>query len=81
MLADVDWSMEEYAVTFDDDDTAFVGTLGEHGVFEPAVDGPNPERSGERNNVGDVWVVATLGTAPLTAPRWNGRCGRGRTCW
>ncbi len=64
MLADVDWSMEEYAVTFDDDDTAFVGTLGEHGVFEPAVDGPNPARSGERNNVGDVWVVATLGTAP-----------------
>ncbi len=64
MLADVDWSMEEYAVTFDDDDTAFVGTLGEHGVFEPAVDGPNPERSGERNNVGDVWVVATLATAP-----------------
>lgn len=64
MLPDVDWSMEEYAVTFDDDDTAFVGTLGEHGVFEPAVDGPNPERSGERNNVGDVWVVATLATAP-----------------
>ena len=64
MLADVDWSVEEYAVTFDDDDTAFVGTLGRHGVFEPAVDGPNPERSGERNNVGDVWVVATLRTAP-----------------
>ena len=64
MLADVDWSVEEYAVTFDDDDTAFVGTLGRHGVFEPAVDGPNPERSGERNNVGDVWVVATLATAP-----------------
>ena len=64
MLADVDWSMEEYAVTFDDDDTAFVGALGEHGVFEPAVDGPNPERSGNRNNIGDVWVVATLATAP-----------------
>ena len=64
MLVDVDWSMEEYAVTFDDDDTAFVGTLGEHGVFEPAVDGPNPDRSGDRNNVGDVWVVATLDTAP-----------------
>ncbi len=64
MLADVDWSIEEYAVTYDDDDTAFVGTLGEHGVFEPAEDGPNPERSGERNNIGDVWVVATLTTAP-----------------
>ena len=63
MLVDVDWSVEEYAVTFDDDDTAFVGTLGQHGVFEPAVDGPNPERSGNRNNIGDVWVVATLTTA------------------
>ena len=64
VLVDVDWSVEEYAVTFDDDDIAFVGTLGRHGVFEPAVDGPNPERSGDRNNVGDVWVVATLSTAP-----------------
>ena len=64
MLVDADWSVEEYAVTFDDDDIAFVGTLGRHGVFEPAVDGPNPERSGDRNNVGDVWVVATLSTAP-----------------
>lgn len=68
MLADVDWSIEEYAVTFDDDDTAFVGTLGRHGVFEPAVDGPNPERSGDRNNIGDVWVVATLASAPDGAP-------------
>ena len=63
MLVDVDWSVEEYAVTFDDDDLAFIGTLGRHGVFEPAVDGPNPERSGSRNNVGDIWVVATLTTA------------------
>ncbi len=64
MLVDIDWSVEEYAVTYDDDDIAFVGTLGEHGVFEPAVDGPNPERAGERNNVGDVWVVATLASGP-----------------
>ena len=64
MLPNVDWSVEEYAVTFDDDDVAFVGTLGEHGVFEPAVDGPNPERAGERNNVGDVWVVATHASGP-----------------
>ena len=63
-MLDVAWGLEEYAVTYDDDDTAFVGTLGEHGVFEPAEDGPNPERVGDRNNVGDVWVVATLTTAP-----------------
>ena len=30
------------------------------GLFTPNVDGPNPKRSGNRNNVGDVWVVAEL---------------------
>ncbi len=56
---DVDWSIEEYAAVFDDDDIEHVGALDENGLFEPAVDGPNPARSGSRNNVGDVWVVAT----------------------
>ena len=31
------------------------------GLFTPNVDGPNPKRSGERNNIGDVWVVARAG--------------------
>lgn len=71
-MVDVDWSLEEYAATFGDDDTSFVGTIGRHGVFDPAGDGPNPERHGNRNNVGDIWVVATLTTVPgggaLTTP-------------
>ena len=71
-MVDVDWRLEEYAATFDDDDTSFVGTIGRHGVFDPAGDGPNADRHGNRNNVGDVWVVATLATAPggatLTTP-------------
>ena len=58
-LADVSWSIEEYAATFGDDDIEFVGELDQNGLFTPALDGPNPERSGERNNIGDVWVVAT----------------------
>ena len=66
-VVDADWSLEEYAVTFGDDDTEFVGTIDEQGIFEPALDGPNPERSGERNNVGDVWVVATVSTGPAGA--------------
>ena len=38
-------------------------------MFTPALDGPNPARSGNRNNVGDVWVVAThSAAAPATAP-------------
>lgn len=63
-VVDAAWTIEEYAVTFGDDDTAFVGTIDGQGTFEPALDGPNPERSGERNNVGDVWVVATVSTGP-----------------
>ena len=50
----------------------FVGALDQHGLFTPNVDGPNPTRSGNRNNVGDVWVVATYqpagkGARPLKA--------------
>ncbi|MCY4077629.1 MAG: quinohemoprotein amine dehydrogenase subunit alpha [Acidobacteria bacterium] len=63
-IVDAAWSLEEYAVTFGDDDTEFVGSIDGQGIFEPALDGPNPERSGERNNVGDVWVVATVSTGP-----------------
>jgi quinohemoprotein amine dehydrogenase len=55
----VSWTLEEYPVTYDDDDVEFVGAIDQNGLFTPAVDGPNPERSGERNNIGDVWVVAT----------------------
>ncbi len=64
----VAWSLEEYAVTYDDDDLRFVGAIDQRGLFTPAMEGPNPARSGNRNNVGDVWVVATYappGGAPI----------------
>ena len=54
----VKWSLEEYPATFGDDDVQFVGSLNAAGLFTPNVDGPNPKRSGNRNNVGDVWVIA-----------------------
>jgi quinohemoprotein amine dehydrogenase len=67
----VKWSLEEYTATFDDDDLQFVGALDQTGLFTPNVDGPNPKRSGERNNIGDVWVVAEFtaegGAKPLRA--------------
>ncbi|MDP2054429.1 MAG: hypothetical protein Q8L75_12390, partial [Acidobacteriota bacterium] len=48
------------AATYDDDDVKFVGALdAATGRFTPNVDGPNPARKGSRNNIGDVWVVAT----------------------
>ena len=71
-VVDATWSIEEYTATFDDDDRAFVGKIDPaSGLFTPAEDGPNPKRSGNRNNVGDVWIVATRqaadGGGPLRA--------------
>lgn len=68
----VTWSLEEYGVTYDDDDLKFVGAIDQNGFFTPNVDGPNPARSGQRNNIGDVWVVATwhppgAGARPMRA--------------
>jgi quinohemoprotein amine dehydrogenase len=46
-----------------------VGTLDEAtGLFTPNIEGPNPKREGERNNVGDVWVVATFFPPEMSAP-------------
>lgn len=69
-LVDAAWSMEEYAATYNDDDIKFVGTLNEAtGRFTPNVEGPNTARSGSRNNIGDVWVVAkVLGDAASGKP-------------
>jgi len=65
------WSLEEYTATFHDDDIRFVGQLNEAGLFTPNIDGPNPNRSGNRNNVGDVWVVGAYvppGSDPSAKP-------------
>ena len=70
---DVTWSLEEYVVTYDDEDVKYVGALDAHGLFTPNIDGPNDARPGRRNNVGDVWVVATL-----AAPAAGGKPLRGR---
>ena len=56
---DVSWSLEEYTATFSDDDIDFVGSISTKGIFTPALDGVNPDRTGDRNNIGDVWVLAT----------------------
>ena len=61
------WGLEEYTATFKDDDIKFVGEIAQSGLFTPNVEGPNPKRSGNRNNVGDVWVVASY-TPPGTDP-------------
>jgi quinohemoprotein amine dehydrogenase len=59
-LVPATWSIEEFAATYDDDDIKFVGQIdATTGLFTPNVDGPNPSRGGSRNNIGDVYAVAT----------------------
>jgi quinohemoprotein amine dehydrogenase len=67
-IVDVRWSMEEYTATFGDDDMQFVGGINDSGLFTPALDGPNPKRAGNRNNVGDVWIVAESLSADARDP-------------
>ena len=60
-MVDATWRLEEYSATLNDDDIEFVGTIDRRtGLFTPNIDGPNPERSGNRNNIGDVWVIAAF---------------------
>ncbi len=56
---EVEWTIEEFPATYNDDDKDFVGALSPAGLFTPAIEGPNPKRKFERNNYGEVWVVAT----------------------
>jgi quinohemoprotein amine dehydrogenase len=59
-LVPATWSIEEFAATYDDDDIKFVGSMdATTGRFTPNIDGPNPARRGNRNNIGDVYAVAT----------------------
>jgi quinohemoprotein amine dehydrogenase len=59
-LVDASWALEEYAAVLNDEDLKYVGTIDpKSGVFTPNVEGPNPQRAGHANNIGDVWVVAT----------------------
>lgn len=68
-LAHVSWSLDEFTATFGDDDKTWVGSVGSSGLFTPAEEGPNPKRTGGRNNVGDVWVVAQLDAKSPFAPK------------
>ncbi|MFN7916548.1 MAG: quinohemoprotein amine dehydrogenase subunit alpha [Vicinamibacterales bacterium] len=68
-LVDATWGVEEYHATFGDDDIRFVGGIDpKTGFFTPALDGPNSERSGNRNNIGDLWVTADYTPEGASAP-------------
>lgn len=68
-LLPASWALEEYATTYDDDDVKYVGTIdAKTGLFTPNIEGPNPQRTGSRNNVGDVWVVASVPSESTSTP-------------
>ena len=55
------WGLEEFKVRENDDDLKYVGSIDAMtGVFTPGVDGPNPVRKWQANNVGDVFVTAEI---------------------
>lgn len=55
------WALAEFAVRDEDDDVQFVGSIdAATGEFTPNVDGPNLQRKWQANNVGDVFVTATI---------------------
>lgn len=57
-VVDAEFSLEEFRDTWYDDDIKYVGKITPAGFFMPNLDGPNPQRSGNRDNYGNVWVVA-----------------------
>jgi quinohemoprotein amine dehydrogenase len=69
-IVDAKWSLEEYSAVLNDEDLKYVGTIdAATGVFTPNVEGPNPNRRGSANNVGDVWVIATYTDTAAKSPR------------
>jgi quinohemoprotein amine dehydrogenase len=55
------WALAEFRVRENDDDLQFVGSIdAATGVFTPNVDGPNPARRWQANNIGDVFVTAEV---------------------
>jgi quinohemoprotein amine dehydrogenase len=55
------WALDEFKVRENDDDLQYVGGIDSlTGVFTPNIDGPNPARKWQGNNVGDVFVTAEV---------------------
>ncbi len=55
------WGLAEFRVRENDDDLQYVGSIdATTGVFTPNVDGPNPARKWQANNIGDVFVTASV---------------------
>lgn len=65
-LKDASWQMAEFMNTPDDEDIDWIGKLGTDGLFIPAEFEPN-ERAPQKNNTGNVWIVASYRPGPAAA--------------
>ncbi|HEU4418674.1 MAG TPA: quinohemoprotein amine dehydrogenase subunit alpha, partial [Planctomycetota bacterium] len=64
------WGLAEFRVRENDDDLTYVGSIDPvSGVFTPNVDGPNPARKWQANNVGDVFVTAEVELEVAVRPK------------
>jgi quinohemoprotein amine dehydrogenase len=62
------WALSESFTSYNEEDTKYVGTIDQNGLFTPAEDGPNPKRQRSTNNAGDVWVNASYTPEGSTIP-------------
>ena len=62
------WSLEEYGVTYDDDDVKFVGAIDRTDCSRRTLDGPNPARSSQSQQ-----HRRRLGGRPYQAPAQDTR--------
>lgn len=73
------WGLEEFKVREQDDDLQYVGQIDPAtGVFTPALDGPNPGRKWNANNVGDVFVTAVVELEVPVRPEPKPKAGEGK---
>ncbi len=62
------WNLTESFTSYGEQDTKFVGSIGQDGLFTPAEEGPNSQRPRSTNNAGDVWVNASYTPEGSNAP-------------
>jgi quinohemoprotein amine dehydrogenase len=62
------WSLGESFGSYGEQDTKYVGSIDQNGLFTPGQEGPNPARQRSTNNAGDVWVNASYQAEGAAAP-------------
>jgi quinohemoprotein amine dehydrogenase len=67
-LVKASWTLGESFTSYGEQDTKYVGSIDQNGLFTPAQEGPNPQRPRSTNNAGDVWVNASYSAEGVAVP-------------